>query len=42
MDECHAEIEEAYKKGNGRWNTRCLFERRIEDRMRELGIEVPE
>ena len=40
MDECHAEIEEARKKGNGRWNTRCLFERRIEDRMRELGIEV--
>lgn len=42
MDECHAEIEEAYKKGNGLWNTRCLFERRIEDRMRVLGIEVPE
>lgn len=42
MDECHAEIEEACKKGNGRWNTRCLFERRIEDRMRELGIEVGE
>lgn len=41
-DECHAEIEEAHKKGNGRWNTRCLFERRIEDRMRELGIEVVE
>lgn len=40
MDECHAEIEEAHKKGNGRWNNRCLFERRIEDRMRELGIEV--
>lgn len=40
MDECHAEIEEAHKKGNGRWNTRCLFERRIEARMRELGIEV--
>lgn len=40
MDECHAEIEEARKKGNGRWNTRCLFERRIEDRMRELGVEV--
>ena len=38
MDECHAEIEEAHKKGNGRWNTRCLFERRIEERMRELGI----
>lgn len=37
-DECHAEIEEARKKGNGRWNTRCLFERRIEDRMRELGV----
>jgi hypothetical protein len=39
-DECHAEIEEARKKGNGRWNTRCLFERRIEERMRELGVEV--
>jgi len=39
-DECHAEIEEARRNGNGRWNTRCLFERRIEDRMRELGIEV--
>ena len=42
MDECHAEIEEAHKKGNGRWNTRCLFERRIEERMRELGVEVDE
>ena len=42
IDECNAEIEEARKKGNGRWNTRCLFERRIEDRMRELGIEVTE
>lgn len=40
--ECNAEIEEARKKGNGRWNTRCLFERRIEDRMSELGIEVKE
>lgn len=40
MDECHAEIEEAHKKGNGRWNTRCLFERRIENRMRELGVDV--
>ena len=40
IDECHAEIEEAYKKGNGRWNTRCLFERRIEDRMRELGVDA--
>lgn len=40
IDECHAEIEEARKNGNSRWNTRCLFERRIEDRMRELGIEV--
>lgn len=39
MDECHTEIEEAHKKGSGRWNTRCLFERRIEQRMRELGIE---
>ena len=38
--ECHAEIEEAYKKGTGRWNIGCLFERRIADRMRELGIEV--
>lgn len=37
--ECNAEIEEARKKGNGRWNTRCLFERRIEDRMRELGVQ---
>ena len=42
IDECNAEIEEARKKGNGRWNTRCLFERRIENRMRELGIEVTE
>lgn len=42
MDECHAEIEEARKNGNGRWNTHCLFERRIEDRMRELGVEVKE
>lgn len=42
MDECHAEIEEARKKGRSLWNTRCLFERRIEDRMRELGIEVDE
>lgn len=41
-DECHAEIEEAHKNGNGRWNIRCMFERRIEDRMRELGIEVGE
>lgn len=32
IDECHAE------KGNSLWNTRCLFESRIEDRMRELGI----
>ena len=40
MDECHAAMEEARKSGNGRWNTRCLFECRIEDRMRELGIEV--
>lgn len=40
IDECNAEIEEARKEGNGRWNTRCLFERRIEDRMRDLGIEV--
>lgn len=39
-DACHAEIEEAHKNGNGRWNTRCLFERRIEDRMHDLGIEV--
>ena len=31
MDECHAEME--------RYG-RCLFERRIEGRMRELGIEV--
>lgn len=42
IDECHAEIEEARKNGNSRWNTRCLFERRIEDRMRELGVEVKE
>lgn len=38
--ECHTEIEEAYKKGSGRWNIGCLFERRIEDRMRDLGFEV--
>lgn len=40
MEECHAAMEEARKSGNGRWNTRCLFESRIEDRMRELGIEL--
>ena len=40
MDECHAEIEEERKKGNGRWNTRCLFELRIEQRMHELGVDA--
>ena len=39
-DECHTEVEEAYKKGSGRWNIGCLFERRIKDRMRDLGFEV--
>lgn len=38
--ECHANIEEALKDDNGQWNARCLFELRIEDRMRELGIDV--
>lgn len=39
QDECHAEIERMRRHGNLRYS-RCLFERRIEERMHELGIEV--
>lgn len=38
--ECHDDIERLRKDGLLRFS-RCLFELRIEDRMRELGIEVP-
>lgn len=38
-DECHDDIERLRKDGVLRFS-RCLFELRIEDRMRELGIEV--
>ena len=41
QDECHAEIERMHRHGNLRY-ARCLFERRIEERMHELGIEVSE
>ena len=40
-DECHDDIERLRKDGMLRFS-RCLFELRIEDRMRELGIEVDE
>ena len=38
-DECHNDVERMRKDGMLRFS-RCLFERRIEERMRELGIEV--
>lgn len=38
-DECHDDVERIRKDGVLRFS-RCLFELRIEDRMRELGIEV--
>ena len=38
-DECHNDVERMRKDGMLRFS-RCLFELRIEDRMRELGIEV--
>ena len=38
-DECHDDVERMRKDGVLRFS-RCLFELRIEDRMRELGIEV--
>ena len=39
-DECHNDIERMRKDGMLRFS-RCLFELRIEERIRELGIEVP-
>ena len=38
-DECHDDIERMRKDGVLRFS-RCLFELRIEERMRELGVEV--
>ena len=38
-DECHDDVERMRKDGVLRFS-RCLFEQRIEERMRELGIEV--
>ena len=38
-DECHDDIERMRKDGMLRFS-RCLFETQIEQRMRELGIEV--
>lgn len=38
-DECHDDMERLSRDGVLRFS-RCLFELRIEDRMRELGIEV--
>ena len=38
-DECHNDVERMRKDGMVRFS-RCLFELRIEERMRELGIEV--
>ena len=38
-DECHDDAERMRKDGVLRFS-RCLFELRIEDRMRELGIET--
>ena len=38
-DECHDDVERMRKDGVLRFS-RCLFELRIEERMRELGIEV--
>ena len=40
-DECHDDVERMRKDGMLRFS-RCLFELRIEERMRELGIEVDE
>lgn len=38
-DECHNDVERMRKDGMLRFS-RCLFELRIEERMRELGIEL--
>lgn len=38
-DECHDDLERMRKDGVLRYS-RCLFELRIENRMREMGIEV--
>jgi hypothetical protein len=38
-DECHDDIDRMRKDGMLRFS-RCLFETQIEQRMRELGIEV--
>ena len=38
-DECHNDVERMRKDGMLRFS-RCLFELRIEERMRELGVEV--
>ena len=38
-DECHNDVERMRKDGMLRFS-RCLFELRIEERMRELRIEV--
>lgn len=38
-DECHDDVERMRKDGVLRVS-RCLFELRIEERMRELGIEL--
>lgn len=38
-DECHDDVERLRKDGMLRFS-RCLFELRIEDRMRELGVEI--
>ena len=38
-DECHDDVERMRKDGVLRFS-RCLFELRIEERMRELGVEV--
>ena len=40
-DECHNDVERMRKDGMLRFS-RCLFELRIEERMRDLGIEVDE
>lgn len=40
-DECHDDVERMRKDGMLRFS-RCLFEVQIEQRMRELGIEVDE
>lgn len=38
-DECHNDVERMRKDGMLRFS-RCLFELRIEERMRELGVEL--